>query len=346
MHGAKVNGRIVPLSYNLKSGDEVEIMSSDKIKGPSRDWVKIVKTASARSKINAWFKKQDRDENIAVGKSRLEREIEKNGFASSQLLIPDRFKIVLDRFSCNSLEDLYAAIGYGSIQVGKVFGKLRDEYIKTLSEEDRLAMGYRTASDGQVVYYMPDKIPEELGKGDVIKKPSSPDKQTTKKGSGDDGVLIDGLMHPLLRIANCCHPVPGDEIIGYVTQSDGVTVHKQSCPNIVHIKEFKDRSDKDKRKFERLIGATWDDGRNRAYGFTSNVVLLAQECSLTLLFADVSSIFSDEHVEIKDIKQPMQISGGAYTEFVVTALFRNREQLDRVLTKLRNLSYVTNVYRK
>ena len=347
MHGAKVNGRIVPLSYVLKSGEEVEIMSSEKIKGPSRDWVKIVKTASARSKINAWFKKQDRDENIAAGKKSLEREIEKNGFTHNQLLIAENIKIVLDKFSCNSIDDLFAAIGYGSIQVGKVFGRLRDEYIKTLSEEERLAMGYRTASDGQVVYYMPDLIPEELGKGDVVKMPSSPDKQSTKKkGRGDEGIIIEGLTHPLLHIANCCHPVPGDEIIGYVTQSDGVTVHKQSCPNIVHIKEFKDRSEKDKRKFEHLIGAAWDDGRNKAYGFTTNVVMLAQECSLTLLFADVSAIFSDEHVDIKDIKQPRQISGGAYTEFVVTATFRNREQLDRVLAKLRNLSYVSNVYRK
>ena len=347
MHGAKVNGRIVPLSYVLKSGEEVEIMSSEKIKGPSRDWVKIVKTASARSKINAWFKKQDRDENIAVGKKLLEREIEKNGFTHNQLLIAENIKIVLDKFSCNSIDDLFAAIGYGSIQVGKVFGKLRDEYIKTLSEEERLAMGYRTASDGQIVYYMPDLIPEDLGKGDVVKRPSSPDKQSTKKkGRGDEGIIIDGLTHPLIRIANCCHPVPGDEIIGYVTQSDGVTVHKQSCPNIVHIKEVKDRSEKDKRKFERLIGAEWDDGRNKAFGFATNVVMLAQECSLTLLFADVSAIFSDEHVDIKDIKQPKKINGGAYTEFVVTATFRNREQLDRVLAKLRNLSYVSNVYRK
>ena len=194
---------------------------------------------------------------------------------------------------------------------------------------------------------MPDLIPEDLGKGDVVKRPSSPDKQSTKKkGRGDEGIIIDGLTHPLIRIANCCHPVPGDEIIGYVTQSDGVTVHKQSCPNIVHIKEVKDRSDKDMRKFERLIGAEWDDGRNKTFGYTTNVVMLAQECSLTLLFADVSAIFSDEHVDIKDIKQPKKINGGAYTEFVVTATFRNREQLDRVLAKLRNLSYVSNVYRK
>ena len=352
MHGAKVNGRIVPLSYVLKSGEEVEIMSSDKIKGPSRDWVKIVKTASARSKINAWFKKQDRDENIEVGKSRLDREIEKNGFTNSQLMMVDKVKIVLDKFSCNTVDDLYAAIGYGSVQVGKVFGRLRDEYIKTLSEEERLALGYRTASDGQIVYYMPDKLPDELGKGDVVKMPQVPDTKTPRnkngrKRSSDDGIIIEGMVHPLLRIANCCHPVPGDDIIGYVTQSEGVTVHKTTCPNIVHIKEYKDRSDKDRRKFERLIGAVWDDGKpDKSFGFASNIVMLAQECSLTLLFADVSAIFSDEHVDIKDIKQPMKINGGTYTEFVVTAVFRNREQLDRVVKKLKELSNVTNVFRK
>lgn len=346
MHGAKVNGRIVPLSYVLKSGDEVEIMSSDKIKGPSRDWVKIVKTASARSKINAWFKKQDRDENIAIGKNRLEREIEKNGFTDSQLMIVDSIKVVLDKFSCNSIDDLFAAIGYGSIQVGKVFGRLRDEYIKTLSEEERLAMGYRTASDGQIVYYMPDNMPDELGKGDIIKVPSSPDKEKARKKS-EHGIIIEGMVHPLLRVANCCHPVPGDEIIGYITQSDGVTVHKASCPNIVHIISVKDRSDKDKRKFERLINATWDDGKtNKSYGFVSNIVMLSQDCSLTMMFADVSAVFSDEHVEIEDIKQPMKINDGAYTEFVVTAQFRNREQLDRVITKLRTLPYVASVFRK
>lgn len=343
MHGAKVNGRIVPLSYQLKSGDEVEVLSSDKIKGPSRDWVKIVKTASARSKINNWFKKQDRDENIELGKARLEREIEQNGFTTNQLLIVDNIKIVLDRLSCNSVDDLYAAIGYGSLQVGKVFGRLRDEYIKTLSEEERLAMGYRTASDGKVVYYMPDKMPEELGKGDGIRTPQSPDRRNS-----DGSIIIDGLSHPLLRIANCCHPVPGDEIIGYVTQSDGVTVHKATCPNILHIKSVKDRSDKDRRKFERLIGASWNDGRKTKNNgsFESNVVILAQDCNLTLLFADVSAIFSDEHVEIHDIKQPKKISNGEFTEFVVTAGFRNRDQLDRVMNRLKNLSYVTNVFRK
>lgn len=343
MHGAKVNGRIVPLSYQLKSGDEVEVLSSDKIKGPSRDWVKIVKTASARSKINNWFKKQDRDENIEIGKARLEREIEQNGFTTNQLLIVDNIKIVLDRLSCNSVDDLYAAIGYGSLQVGKVFGRLRDEYIKTLSEEERLAMGYRTASDGKVVYYMPDKMPEELGKGDGIRTPQSPDRRNS-----DGSIIIDGLSHPLLRIANCCHPVPGDEIIGYVTQSDGVTVHKATCPNIVHIKSVKDRSDKDRHKFERLIGASWNDGRKTKNNssFESNVVMLAQDCNLTLLFADVSAIFSDEHVEIHDIKQPRKISNGEFTEFVVTAGFRNRDQLDRVMNRLKNLSYVTNVFRK
>jgi len=163
----------------------------------------------------------------------------------------------------------------------------------------------------------------------------------------EDGIIIEGLVHPLVRIANCCNPIPGEDIIGYVTQSNGVTVHKATCPNIAHIKAVKDRSDKDKRKFERLINAAWADSKEgKTYGFMSNIVLIAQECSLTLLFADVSAIFSDEHVDIKDIKQPKKISGGSYTEFVVTAVFRNREQLERVTSKLKALPYITNTFRK
>lgn len=344
MHGAKVNGRIVPLSYILKSGEEVEIMSSDKIKGPSRDWVKIVKTASARSKINAWFKKQDRVENIETGKAKLEREIEKNGFTNSQLLIVDHIKIVLDKFSCNSIDDLYASIGYGSIQVGKVFGKLRDEYIKTLTEEERLAMGYRTASDGQVVYYMPENMPDELGKGDVVKQPKSPEKEKTKKS--DNGIIIDGMKNTLIRIANCCHPLPGDEIIGYVTQSDGVTVHKMACPNIVHIKKCKDRSDKDMRRFERLIGASWDESRlNKSIEFSATIIVIATDCSKTRILADVSAVLSDEHVDLQTIRSPKEMSDGQL-DLVLTATFRSREQYDRVMSKINGLACVTSAFKR
>ena len=345
MHGAKVNGRIVPLSYILKSGEEVEIMSSDKIKGPSRDWVKIVKTASARSKINAWFKKQDRDENIETGKAKLDREIEKNGFTNSQLLIVDHIKIVLDKFSCNSIDDLYASIGYGSIQVGKVFGRLRDEYIKTLTEEERLAMGYRTASDGQVVYYMPENMPDELGKGDVVKQPKSPEKEKTKKKS-DNGIIIDGMKNTLIRIANCCHPLPGDEIIGYVTQSDGVTVHKMVCPNIVHIKKYKDRSDKDMRRFERLIGASWDESRlNKSIEFSATIIVIATDCSKTRILADVSAVLSDEHVDLQTIRSPKEMSDGQL-DLVLTATFRSREQYDRVMSKINGLACVTSAFKR
>jgi len=346
MHGAKVNGRIVPLSYVLKSGDEVEILSSDKVKGPSRDWVKIVKTASARSKITAWFKKQDREANIDTGKSKLEREIEKNGFTPSQLLLVDNVKTVLDKFSCNTIDDLYAAIGYGSIQVGKVFGRLRDEYIKTLNEEERLSLGYRTASDGQIVYYMPDQMPEELGKGDQNKPLTAP--PSVRKSNGESGVIIDGLDMPLVRIANCCHPVPGDEIIGYVTQSDGVSIHKMTCPNIVHIINAKDNSEKDTARYARLIKASWDDGKvaSKKVDFETNIVILARDVAFTLFLADISACFNEERVELSDIKSPKQINGGEYTELVVRARFHDREQLDRTISKLKSLSYVASVYRK
>ena len=261
-------------------------------------------------------------------------------------MIVDHIKILLDKFSCNSIDDLYAAIGYGSIQIGKVFGKLRDEYIKTLSEEERLAMGYRTASDGQVVYYMPENLPDELGKGDVVSKPKSPEKEKSKKKSSDNGIVIDGMKNALVNIANCCHPLPGDEIVGYVTQSDGITIHKMSCPNIVHIKKCKDRSDKDKRRFERLIGATWDESRaGKSLEFTATIIIIATDCSKTRILADVSAVLSDEHVELQALRSPKEMSNGQL-DLVITATFRSREQYDRVMSKINGLACVTSAFKR
>lgn len=352
MHGAKVNGRIVPLNYVLKSGEEVEIMSSDKIKGPSKDWINIVKTGSARSKINSWFKKQNREENIENGIMKLEREIEKNGFDPKILLGPTIMNSVLEHFNLTSSDQLYAEVGYDSsaLPVGKVYGKLRDEYIKGLSEEERLALGYRTASDGQLVYSKPIAKKDDADKdktNSLLAKSERLAPRNTSDRIKDKGIVVGGLHHIELKMANCCHPLPGDDIIGYVTQSEGITIHKQTCPNIVHITKFKDNSDRDRQKFERLVKASWDESKlnNGRGSFTSNVVTLARDVSLTKFFADVSAAFNEERIEVQDLKSPRKI-GGDYTEFVIEASFRDKEQLNRIMGRLKGLDYVTNVYRK
>ncbi len=351
MHGAKVNGRIVPLNYVLKSGEEVEILSSDKIKGPSKDWVNIVKTGSARSKINAWFKKENRQENIENGIMKLEREIEKNGFDPKVLLGSEIMTPVLAHFNLSNADQLYAEVGYDStaMPVGKVFGKLRDEYIKRLSEEERLALGYRTASDGQLVYSKPLTKKDDADKDptkSLLAASERPVPRNEHNKIKDEGIVVGGLHHMALKMGNCCHPVPGDDIIGYVTQSEGITIHKQTCPNIVHIQEAKDNSDREHQKFERLVKAVWDESKLDGKGtFTSNIVTLARDISLTKFFADVAAAFNEEHIEVRDLKSPRKI-GGDFTEFVIEAKFKDKEQLNRIMGRLKNLDYVTNVYRK
>ena len=313
MHGAKVNGRIVPLSYELKNGDIVEILSSVKsVKGPSRDWVKIVRTATAKSKINAWFKKEARGENIAAGKEQLTSEIGRNGFAPEKLLMHKSIETILKRNNFSNLDDMYAAIGYGSISVTKVFSRLRDDYIRNCTEEERTALGYRITADGNVVY-SPQDIPIELGKFDQTRtargvkgKPATP--ETTKQvasydvsklgmlntdphqpttaaairagvkpeGLADQGrsgrntaasaakrthssdeVIVDGLEAISTHISKCCHPVFGDDIIGFITREKGVGIHKTTCKNIQNIMSRKNDTQKDEERYQRLVAVHW-----------------------------------------------------------------------------------------
>ena len=310
MHGAKVNGRIVPLSYELKNSDIVEIQSSSKlVKGPSRDWVSIARTANAKSKINSWFKREARADNIATGRELLTNEITRNGFDPAKLLMHKSIEIILKRNNFQSLDDMFAALGYGSISVSKVFSRLRDDYIRNIPEEERRALGYRVTADGNVAY-SPNELPIELGKADQTRnikgaksKPAETSKQVldydvskinalnvdphqtaapgTPKGNeaiaaaaaakpsrgartdsarraqSNDAVVVNGLDSLVTHISKCCHPVFGDEIIGYVTQEKGVGIHKVSCKNIQNIIKNRGNSDRDEQRYQRLVEVTW-----------------------------------------------------------------------------------------
>ena len=327
MHGAKVNGRIVPLSYELKSGDVVEILSSEKIKGPSRDWAKMVKTASARSKINAWFKKETRGENIEDGKERLEREIERNGFKSADLLNPERLRSILPKYTFNNADDMYAAIGYGALTAGKVFGRLRDEYIKSLSEEERLELGYRTTSDGQVVYYSPTELPDDIGKGDQIRTPKSAPapapapKPSRNNGKAESSIIIEGLDNMAVHLARCCHPAPGDDIIGYVTQNGGVGIHRKNCSNIQNILKYADRSQKDTERRERLVEASWDSSRSEGI-FEVQIGVTATDRNYLLI--DILSGLKEEHVNVEKVNT--HVSSDFIAEINITITIRSLEQ--------------------
>lgn len=198
MIGAKVNGRIVPITYRIKTGEIVEIMTGPKDKGPSRDWLNIVKTAEAKSKIRAWFKRENREENIAAGKQMLEHELRRNNI----ILTPDNcdefYEDLTRRLKLNSIQDVYASIGYGGLMLPAIILKAKDIFARIAAEEPQIA---------------------EIKSGDHV-------------GKNSNGVIIEGLDNCLVKFAKCCNPLPGDSIVGYVTRGHGVSIHKYDCPCI------------------------------------------------------------------------------------------------------------------
>ena len=355
MHGAKVNGRIVPLSYQLKNADQVEILTSQKIKGPSKDWINICRTTSAKSKINAFFKKESRAENVATGKERLEHEIERNGFKPEDLLVDKALDPILKRNTFANIDDLYAAIGYGNTSVIKVFGKLRDDYIRSLSVEERQALGYRVAIDGQVLY-RPEEMPIELGKFDqgakTAKKAKTPEPveiETEKKirlpriggKSANSGVVVDGLDNVATHYSKCCHPVYGDEIIGFITQNRGVGIHKADCNNMTNIIKYKDRSEKDHERYRRLVNCHWlVNAKNSVFDIAIKITANDRP---DLLF-DILDNIREEKASI--VKVNTLVGDDFIAHINITLTIVNKEQFDRVVGRIRGVRDILSVERK
>jgi len=259
MIGAKVNGRIVTNDYTLLTGDRVEILTSQNTKGPSRDWIKIVKTAQARTKINQWFKRQDREENIQKGRELLEAAAAEVNITFDELLADDREKDMLSRFNCKDLEQLYVMVGVGGIKEKQVINRLYREYEKTL----------------------PPPTDDELIEGLLSESASLPNRKT------QSGIIIRGVGDTDVRFARCCSPVPGDEIIGFVTRGRGMSVHRTDCVNIIHLDEL------DKK---RLMDAHWQLPEKTGHTYHTDIRLVCDDRDG--LLADITRIFSDEKIKV------------------------------------------------
>lgn len=219
MAGVRVNGKIATLDYILQNGDIVEVMTSSAVHGPSRDWLKICKTSQARTKINQWFKKERREENILRGKDMIDKELKRMGFSHSQLFKPEWTEQILKKYGLHTLDDMFAAVGYGGLTVNKVLSRLKEEY--------RLA--HKNDAQGAL--------------------PLSAQK---KRKNSSNGIVVEGIDNCLARLSRCCNPVPGDPIIGYITRGRGVSVHRADCPNI----KSEERS---AASGARLIQVYWED---------------------------------------------------------------------------------------
>lgn len=202
MIGAKINSKMMPIITQLENGDIVEIITSDSAKGPSRDWLKFVKSSGAKTRIQQWFKKAQREENIEKGKQILEKDIKKLGMKHSDLFKPEWVQIALDRYKYNSVDDMYASIGFGAISATKIIARLLEEYKKEHKEEDL------------------EKTISELATKKTLTKPSR------------TGVVVEGIDNCLVKLSKCCNPLPGDSIVGYITKGRGVSVHRADCVNV------------------------------------------------------------------------------------------------------------------
>ena len=233
MTGCKINSKMMPIITSLKNGDIVEIITSDSSKGPSRDWLKFVKSTKAKNKITSWFKKAEKSENIEKGKDLIEKEIKRIGMTHAELFKQEYIDAALERYKYNTIEDMYAAVGFGANSAVKIIAKMLQEYRKEHQEED-----------------IEQKM-EELRK----------DKETKQKPSSS-GVIVKGIDNCLVRLSKCCNPLPGDEIIGYITKGRGVSVHRKDCVNVKDL-----LSDEN-----RIIDVKWYEKAKENYNVTLEVL--------------------------------------------------------------------------
>ena len=305
MVGAKVDGRIVPIDYVVKTGEIVEIItSSQQNKGPSRDWLKFVKTSGARNKIRSWFKKERREENILEGKMEVEREFKRNFIRLNDQQFDKFILEVAQRQRFNSADDFFAAIGYGGVSINKMMPHIKDEYVKEFKQT-------------------------EPAEEDVIKitKPSQ-----KKRAKSQDGVVIEGIDNCLIKLSKCCSPVPGDKIIGFITRGHGVSIHKRDCTNVPKGIELADEPD-------RWIPAGWDSSVKEDFTATVSMTCLDR----VGLMADVSKMIADMRVMIYGINTKSKKDGRASLELTIGV--NGIEHLNGVMAKLRKINGVLDVER-
>ena len=304
MVGAKADGRIVPIDFQVKTGMVIEVITSNaQNRGPSRDWLNIVKTSSARSKIRAWFKREKRTENIAEGKNLFEKELRRNLFTFSDEDMKSFIEDVAKRCKMNSIEEFYAAIGYGGLIISKIMPKIREEYSKYQNVEEK-------------------KIPE------ITAKPK-------KRKNASGGVIVDGLDDCLVKFAKCCNPLPGDEIVGFVTRGYGVSIHKADCQNVIN-------SISDEENKERWLPAHWQKaGDFVRESFKSGLDILAEDRGG--IFAEVSISLSNMHISISSLIAKENKDGQISIQ--VTFETAGLDQLNQIMANLKKIEGIISVER-
>jgi len=307
MIGAKVNGRIVPFERVLQNGDIVEVLTSKSAPGPSRDWMKIAKSGSARTKIKQWFKKEKREENIINGKAAFESELKQAGISMSVVTDDEMLPNILKKLAVFSLEDIYASIGYGGMTATRAVNKIKDEILKSQKLPPKTSL---------------EKINERLEQ----RKTQPIEKQSVH------GVLVEGLDNCLVKFSRCCTPVPGDDIVGFITRGYGVSVHRTDCKNYQMSKD-------DPNDGGRWINVSWADAPSETY--VTTIKIMARERSGFVM--DIATVLNVLNAKVLSLTA--RDLDGVKSTAIVTLEVKNIRDLDVIMNRLKTVPGVSEITR-
>jgi len=308
MVGARVNNKIVTIDYKVQNGDIIEIITSQNFRGPSRDWLNFVKSSQARTKINQWFKKEFKEENILKGRELLDKDIKKKGYVPSDLLRTEWIEIVLRKFGFKDWDSICAAVGHGGVKEGQVINRFLEELLKEKKK---------------------NQTAEEL-----IEKISKKAQDKPKQSKSKSGVVVKGVGDVAVRFSKCCNPVPGDEIIGFITRGRGVTIHRTDCVNMIHLSQ-------DERA--RLIDAEWDvqDKNSSKATYLAEIRITGND--RVGLILEVTRVLSEDGISVKAFNA--KTTKDLQAIFQVTVQVGGKEQLERIVSRVRNIKDVTEIER-
>lgn len=309
MVGARVNNRMVTIDYKIQNGDIVEIMTSQNSKGPSRDWLTLVKSSQARTKIKQWFKKEEKEENIIRGRELILADMKKKGLQPSDLLRPEWQELVINKYDFKDWNAVLAAIGYGGLKEGQVVNRLKEEYLKEKRKQ-------QTAED----------ILNDFEKT-VSQKPL--------KHKSKSGIVVEGVGDVAVRFSKCCSPVPGDEIVGFVTRGRGVTIHRTDCINILNLSN---------EERGRLIDAEWDTQYTHGEvdaSYLAEIRVIAND--RTGLLLEISRHLADEDISVKSFN--IRTTKDMTAIFNITMEIRTKDQLERVNKRLKGIKGIIDIER-
>ncbi|PYZ94150.1 (p)ppGpp synthetase [Salipaludibacillus keqinensis] len=302
--GAKVNGKMVPLDHQLKTGDIIEVLTSKHSYGPSQDWIKITQSSHAKNKIRQWFKKERREENVEKGREMVEKEIERKGFTTKEVLTNENIDRVADKFSFTTDEDMYAAVGYSGITAAQIVTRLTDDLRKKQDEEQ-----------------------ESLTISEAVEELKPQEKSVSKTSTG---VSVKGVDNLLIRLSRCCNPVPGDNIVGYITKGRGVSIHRKDCPNI----------DNDESN-TRLLPVEWEGNHQKPKNYNVDIEISGYD--RRALLNDVLQAVAETKTNINAVSGKSDKNKMATINMSIS--IQNISHLQRVVERIKRISDIYSVRR-